>query len=429
MKIVVHICCAPDAVYFLKRLKEDFPHAQLVGFFYDPNIHPYEEYRLRLVETQRACRELGIELYEGEYDVESWLLAVKGYEEEPERGRRCSVCFDYRLVRSLQFAKEVGATHLTTTLLMSPKKDFLMLTESGKRVCEGSGVEFLAPDYRKSGGTQQMFLLSRQMELYHQDYCGCIYGLFKQKKGDIQWDLLSMGGRRPGSKEELTFIKEVRLFAEEELKLACREWEFGFINWKLLQGKLEAGGQTIPSYIRPYSPSIRGLLKADPVEKSGRVIYYNKGRLRVILTDGLKDEPLKEPENLCNPAFLVPAEYEELLLKSRVSATLQAEITPDRSVVLLIGTLEAEEIFCLPADTLQDGRGISMEWLKNLLIKERQDIAGKKVAYLLAGASTLGNPGTRYFEERTGRRVNDLLYNQVFWLQPTDFPSLQDSCP
>ena len=89
--LLVHICCAPDALYFLKKLREDFPNKEMVGFFYDPNIHPYEEYRLRLVETKRICRDLGIPLIEGEYDVESWMDSVKGLENEPERGERGSV--------------------------------------------------------------------------------------------------------------------------------------------------------------------------------------------------------------------------------------------------------------------------------------------------------------------------------------------------
>ncbi|MEJ7554862.1 MAG: epoxyqueuosine reductase QueH [Aquificaceae bacterium] len=413
MKILVHICCAPDAVYFLKRLREDYPESDIVGFFYDPNIHPYEEYKLRLLETKRICKELGIELYEGEYDLEGWLSAVKGYEDEPERGKRCAICFDYRLLRSLEVAKELGATHLTTTLLMSPKKEFLMLKESGQKVCQNSGIEFLALDYRKGGGTQEMFRLSKELELYHQDYCGCIYGLFKQKKGPVQWDLVSFGGRRPGSKEELTFIKEIRLFVQGELNLSCREWEFGFLNWKVLQGKLEVNGQTIPSFVRPYSPSIRGILKADPVEKIGRVIYYNKGGLRVILTEGLRDEALEYPDNLCNPTFLVPREYEESLLRNRVSAELQTEISPDKSLILLIGSLDAEDIAYLPADTLQDGTGISLEWLKEFLRKEQRDIALGRKAYLLVGASTLGNPGVRYFEERTGKKVRSFLCSQT----------------
>ncbi|MCS7277941.1 MAG: epoxyqueuosine reductase QueH [Aquificaceae bacterium] len=413
MKILVHICCAPDAVYFIKRLREDYPNAQIVGFFYDPNIHPYEEYRLRLLETERICKELNIELYEGEYDLENWLSAVRGYEDQPERGKRCEICFDYRLARSVEFARQMGATHLTTTLLMSPKKEFNMLRESGRRVCEGKGLEFLALDYRKGGGTQEMFRLSKELEIYHQDYCGCIYGLFKQKKGEIQWDLVSFSGRRPGSKEELAFIKEIRLFAEQEIGLACREWEFSFLNWKLISGKIEVGNQTVPSFVRPYSCSIKGVLKADPLERVGNTIYYNKGGLKVILTEYMRDEPLEQMDVLCDPTFMVPMEYEELLMKNRVVATLQTEISPDKSIILLVGSLEANTIQYLPADTLQDGRGISLENVKELLRRDYEDILKGNRAYMFVGASTLGNPGLKYFEERTGRKATPLLCNQA----------------
>ncbi|RME07730.1 MAG: aminopeptidase, partial [Aquificota bacterium] len=149
-------------------------------------------------------------------------------------------------------------------------------------------------------------------------------------------------------------------------------------------------------------------------EKVGRVIYFNKGGLKVILTEGLRDEPLDTPDNLCSPTFLVPEDYEELLLKNRVSATLQTEIVPERSLLLIIGSTEAEEIVHLPADTLQDGRGISMDWLREFLSRGRREIAIGKRAYLVAGASSLGNPGIRYFEERTGKKVSSLLCNQNF---------------
>ncbi|MCX8164898.1 MAG: epoxyqueuosine reductase QueH [Aquificaceae bacterium] len=413
MRILVHICCAPDAVYFLKRLREDYPKSEILGFFYDPNIHPYEEYRLRFIETKRVCGELGIKLYEGEYDLEGWLSAVKGYEDEPERGKRCGICFDYRLSRSLSFAKEVEATHLTTTLLMSPKKDFLMLKKSGEELCKGVGLEFLPLDYRKGGGTQEMFKLSKELEIYHQDYCGCVYGLFKQKGERAKGDLTSFIGRRPGSKEELLFIKEVRLMAEAELGLSCREWEFSFLNWRVLSGKIEASGSVIPSFVRPYSSSIKGLLKADPLEKVDETIYYNRGGLRVVLTNGLRDEPLERIDGLCEPTFLVPFDYEEVLLQNRVTATLQTEITQDKSLILLVGSLDAEEIRYIPADTLQDGRGISLPWTWEILRRERNEILRGRKAFLLVGASSLGNPGLAYFEKRTGRKVSPLLCNQT----------------
>ena len=96
MKILVHICCSVDSHYFLQKLQKDYPKATLIGFFYDPNIHPYSEYYLRLLDVKRSSKLLNIELIEGEYDYNLWLEAVKGYEDEPEKGKRCSICFDRR---------------------------------------------------------------------------------------------------------------------------------------------------------------------------------------------------------------------------------------------------------------------------------------------------------------------------------------------
>lgn len=410
MKILVHICCAPDALYFLKKLREDNPYTHLVGFFYDPNIHPYEEYKLRFIETERMCKSLGIELYEGEYDVENWMLSVKGYEDEPERGKRCKVCFDYRLERSAKFAKEIGATHITTTLLMSPKKEFNMLKESGYRIASMYGLEFLCPDYRKGGGTQEMFRMSKQLEFYHQDYCGCIYGLFKQKREDAVKDLVSLGGRRPGSKEETLFIKSVRLFAEQR-NLPCKEWEFSFLNWKLLHGRLQIGEITLPSLVSAFSRSIRGILKADVEELVGNIVYYNKGGLKVILVDELKDEPVKQICGLTDPTFKVPFSYKEALLKERIKAELQTEFSSDVSRILLVGSLEASTFISVPADTLQDSRGISLETLEKFITQNLSDITRGKLTLVVCGAESLGKAGSNYFTQRTGKITEQLSYD------------------
>ncbi|MDQ7082211.1 MAG: epoxyqueuosine reductase QueH [Aquificota bacterium] len=106
---------------------------------------------------------------------------------------------------------------MTTTLLMSPKKSFHQLSESGKRVSQRYGVSFLPLNYRKGGGTQEMFRLTKEKEIYQQDYCGCIYGLFKQKGEDSLWDLTHFGRRRPGSKEETLFIKSDKDLMESSL--------------------------------------------------------------------------------------------------------------------------------------------------------------------------------------------------------------------
>jgi len=407
-KILVHICCAPDALYFLKRFREDNPDSELIGFFYDPNIHPYEEYRLRYQETERTCNELGIKLIEGEYDVENWLVSVKGLENEPERGERCSVCFDFRLERSAKLAKELGCDAFTTTLLMSPKKKFSQLKESGEKVASIHGVEFIAVDYRKGGGTQEMFRLTKEKEIYQQDYCGCIYGLFQQKEERSIFDLISTPGRRPGSKEERLFIKEVRTFAEL-LGLPTKEVEFPFLGWVPLEGGLWIKGKAVPSMIRPYSQSIRGKVRADVEKIAGSTLYLSKQFVRIILLDDFRDLPLEEPEMTTYPTFLVPSTYRELLLENRVDARLRTEFVNSVSSVLIIGDPGAEELIGVPADTLQDRRGYTLEDLRSFLEGNMELIRKGSASVVLLGAQSFGRIGQRVFEEHFGRVIDKVL--------------------
>ncbi len=179
--MLVHICCSVDSHFFLKKLKEKFPKEKFIGFFYDPNIHPYSEYKLRLLDVKRSCRMLNIPLIEGEYDFESWLDAVRGFENEPEKGKRCEICFDKRLEISAKKAKELGERTITTTLLTSPKKSKEQLKKTGEEIAKKFGVEFVDVDFRKGGGTQEQFKMAKEDQLYHQNYCGCMFALKKQR--------------------------------------------------------------------------------------------------------------------------------------------------------------------------------------------------------------------------------------------------------
>lgn len=407
-KILVHICCAPDAVYFLKKLREDYPEAEIVGYFYDPNIHPYEEYKLRYLETERTCRELGIKLIEGEYDIENWLNKVKGYEDEPERGKRCEICFDYRLERSVEVAQKLGCNYLTTTLLMSPKKSIPQLKKAGERAVNGKGIKFLAPDYRKGGGTQEMFKLSKEMDIYQQDYCGCIYGLFKQKSLPIQWDLVSVKGRAPGSKEEKIFFKEVRLLAES-LGFFVKEYEFPFLNWKLLEGKLEVNKEIVPSFILPYSQSIRGVAKGNIDRQIGNKLFLNKQGVKIILAKEFKAQPLERITGLSNPTFIVPEEYKEKLLNGKIVATLKTEFLPEKSEVMFIGSLDGERYLGIPADTLQDLKGITLEQLKEILKSKEKEIKEGKLTIVLLGAESYGRVGSNFVREYFGRNIDEFF--------------------
>ncbi|WP_461829657.1 epoxyqueuosine reductase QueH [Aquifex sp.] len=407
-RILVHICCAPDAIYFLKKLREDYPEAEIIGYFYDPNIHPYEEYRLRYLETERTCRELGIKLIEGEYDVENWLQRVKGYEEEPERGKRCEICFDYRLERSAQVAKELGCNYLTTTLLMSPKKSIPQLKRAGERATNGTGITFLALDYRKGGGTQEMFKLSKERDIYQQDYCGCIYGLFKQKELPIQWDLVSLKGRLPGSKEERIFFKEARLLAES-LGFPVKEYEFPFLNWKLLEGKIEVDKEVIPSFVMPYSQSIRGVAKGRVERVVGDTLFLNKQGVKIILSREFKAPVLERITGLSNPTFVVPESYREKLLKGKIVATLRTEFLPEKSEVMLIGEEKAKRYLGVPADTLQDLRGITLKRLEEILRGREEEIKEGRLAVVLLGAESYGRVGSNFVREYLSREVDEFI--------------------
>jgi predicted adenine nucleotide alpha hydrolase (AANH) superfamily ATPase len=402
--MLVHVCCAPDAVYFLKKLKEDFPTEKLVAFFYDPNIHPYEEYRLRLVETKRVCGELGIPLIEGEYDPENWLLSVRGYENEPERGERCTICFDIRLERSAKLAGELGLDSMTTTLLMSPKKSFQQLRQSGERVAQKHGIRFVAVDYRKGGGTQEMFRLSREKEIYKQDYCGCIYGLFQQKEGSAIWDLTCFKGRLPGSREETLFVKELREFCEAR-SIPVKEFEFPILGWRVLEGGVWAGDEPIPSFPLPYSRSIRGRVKATPTENGKGEIVFSKQFVRLIPREPFRDEPLESFSGINPPSFLVPASYREKILSSKVTVSLRTEFLPLTSRVLLIGNLEADEIVGIPADTLQDGRGWTFSSVSQVIDNFSEELRGGRKALAVVGSYSLCGAGKKFLEEELGLKV------------------------
>ncbi len=407
--LLVHICCAPDALYFLKKLREDFPDREMVGFFYDPNIHPYEEYRLRLVETKRICRDLGIPLIEGEYDVESWMDSVKGLENEPERGERCSVCFDVRLERSAQIAKDLGCSEMTTTLLMSPKKRFDQLKESGERTAGRHGIKFIAVNYRKGGGTQDMFRLSKEKELYMQDYCGCIFALSQQKGEDSLWDMTSFGYRAPGSREETLFIKEVRERAEE-LGLETREVEFPFLGWRVLEGGILAGDRPVPSLVKTYSRSIRGKVRGYLQRAGKNRLILSKQFVTVQLVEELGDQPLDEFNGLIPPTFIVSKEYEDILLREKITATLHTEFLPLTSRILIMGNNCAQKIIAIPADTLQDRRGWNLKSIERFLQEKEPFIKRGELSVSVTGAVSILGAGLKVLRDVTGSEIEFLDY-------------------
>ncbi len=254
MGVLVHICCSVDSSYYLRKLQEELPGEELVGFFYDPNIHPYSEYYLRMIDARRSCERLGIAFVEGEYDVAGWLEAVRGFETEPEKGKRCTVCFDNRLETSAKEAQKRGLDKVTTTLLMSPKKDLTTLERVSLSLQKRYGLEFFVKDFRKNGGTQAQFALSKEEQNYHQNYCGCLFALHDQREQQerVCSELMSpVGGEvLPGSIDERVALYEKRMVLEAS-GIPYKITRERFRNYRLLEGWVKLKGQVIPAFFLP----------------------------------------------------------------------------------------------------------------------------------------------------------------------------------
>ena len=171
-KLLLHVCCGPCATAVIERL---LPRFDVLCFWYNPNIQPDDEYQRRLAAMRTVATMSGVELVEAERDEAGWEQAIAGLEREPEGGRRCDVCFDYRLRRAAQYAAEHGCTHLATTLTISPHKNRQAINQVGEDQAKTWGLSFVAGDFRKRGGFQRAAELIKEWHLYRQNYCGCRY--------------------------------------------------------------------------------------------------------------------------------------------------------------------------------------------------------------------------------------------------------------
>ena len=172
MKIVMHICCGVCAAGAIERLREE--ENQIVGFFYNPNIHPEAEYTIRLETTRNLAKELNFPLEVGLYEPQQWFEETVPFKNEPEGGKRCTVCFRKRLRETHRFMRHYGFDAFSTTLTISPKKSAKVINEIGNEI---GGDTFLARDFKKKEGFKRAVQLARQFDLYRQNYCGCIYSM------------------------------------------------------------------------------------------------------------------------------------------------------------------------------------------------------------------------------------------------------------
>lgn len=147
-------------------------------FFYNPNIHPEREYLIRKEENIRFAEKHGIEFIDADYDTQNWFSRAKGMEMEPERGIRCTMCFDMRFERTALHAYENGFPVITSSLGISRWKDMNQINGCGRRAAEHyQGITYWEYNWRKGGGSARMIEISKREEFYQQEYCGCVYSL------------------------------------------------------------------------------------------------------------------------------------------------------------------------------------------------------------------------------------------------------------
>lgn len=256
--MLVHICCSVDSHYFLSELHKAYPDENLVGFFYNPNIHPKEEHDLRLQDVRRSCNMLNIKLIEGEYDTQVWFENVKGLEDEPEKGDRCNVCFDTRLVKTAQLAKEMQIQKFTTTLLSSPMKEQQVLYKQGDIIAAKNDLEFIKINVRANGGVNKQNELAKEDKLYRQNYCGCQFALKQQrsKQDKVVFEMMSnvSGQIMPASNEYRKLTFNQRDILEKEGKGYVLTQQENLV-WRLLLGRVWHKKEVIPSYIIARSNS------------------------------------------------------------------------------------------------------------------------------------------------------------------------------
>ena len=170
-RLLLHSCCAPCSSACLERLKDFF---KITVLYYNPNIDDEQEYEKRKAEQIRFLKETGYaDFLDCDHDKQAFEEMAKGYEQEPERGKRCYLCYALRLDKTAQIAKENGFEFFATTLTLSPYKNAEWLNEIGERVGSRYGVNYLCTDFKKQGGYHRSIALSNEHGLYRQDFCGC----------------------------------------------------------------------------------------------------------------------------------------------------------------------------------------------------------------------------------------------------------------
>lgn len=184
--LLLHSCCGPCSSYVLEYLTQYF---FIKLFFFNPNIHPSEEYYRRLEEQKKVIDKMKlhdcVELIEGEYNPEDFFSEVKGLESEPEGGKRCEVCIKMRMTEAAKAAKIYNADYFATTLTVSPHKNAPYINSVGEKLMPEYDMAYLVSDFKKKNGYKRSIELCREHDIYRQNYCGCIFSIQAKEKPDV----------------------------------------------------------------------------------------------------------------------------------------------------------------------------------------------------------------------------------------------------
>lgn len=178
-KIILHACCAICSAYPVSYLKD--AGYSVTVYFYNPNIYPDAEYQKRLEAQRTLCKHFDVELIEGNYAKEEFYNCAIGLENEPERGKRCIECFKLRLEKTAQLTKEKGLDNFTTSIVISPHKNFSLLSSLGKEIAQKYSLNYIDIDFKKKDGFLKTNRIAKELELYRQNYCGCEFALRQMK--------------------------------------------------------------------------------------------------------------------------------------------------------------------------------------------------------------------------------------------------------
>ena len=174
-KAVLHACCAVCSAYPVEKLKS--MGFEPVIYFFNPNIAPEEEYERRRDELVKYCAKIGVELVVEDGSHENWLEFIKGLENEPEKGKRCEKCFEYRLLRAVHKAKKLGISDFTTTLTVSPHKNSQIIFKIAQKIAADEGMSFISENFKKQNGFLRTMELAKENDFYRQNYCGCEFSM------------------------------------------------------------------------------------------------------------------------------------------------------------------------------------------------------------------------------------------------------------